>query len=243
VNNETERAIGAFNQALVADPHFVDATLALAELKIRKGDIGSAVALLKRLVQEQPKAVKAQLLLADAYSPSRGPGGRPPGVPPTGGTYATKPGDPIADGHGACSTGAKGRGQEGICEGRRKWRLITCRRWNNWWSWTWGEKEYSMAFNRAVSALFVLPCARKNLRLEHQGFRRLGIAPQLCLDSLKCRRILLLPQVQLHQLFPPPACNQAPLPAPSQMPSWPRPFAPVEQAPCPSAIGSPGFVA
>jgi len=32
VNNETERAIGAFNQALVADPHFVDATLALAEL-------------------------------------------------------------------------------------------------------------------------------------------------------------------------------------------------------------------
>jgi Tfp pilus assembly protein PilF len=30
-DNETERAIGSFDKALLADPHFVNATLALAE--------------------------------------------------------------------------------------------------------------------------------------------------------------------------------------------------------------------
>ena len=66
-DNETERAINSFNQALAKDPHFAEATLALAELRIRKGDPSAAIVSLKRLAQEQPKLAKAQLLLADAY--------------------------------------------------------------------------------------------------------------------------------------------------------------------------------
>jgi tetratricopeptide (TPR) repeat protein len=55
------------NEAIKLDPHFGEAILLLAELKIRKGIPAAAVDLLTPLTKERPQIAQAQYLLASAY--------------------------------------------------------------------------------------------------------------------------------------------------------------------------------
>jgi tetratricopeptide (TPR) repeat protein len=65
--NELGKALGNLNKTLALDPNFADATLLLAELKIRSGDRAAAIVSLKQLIQQRPDIASAQLLLADTY--------------------------------------------------------------------------------------------------------------------------------------------------------------------------------
>jgi len=65
--NDTPKAMAALNQAITLSPGYAEAIIALAQIKIAKGDVSSAVVALKQLVQQRPKLPDAQLILADAY--------------------------------------------------------------------------------------------------------------------------------------------------------------------------------
>jgi tetratricopeptide (TPR) repeat protein len=60
-------AINSLVAAVGLDPHFGEATLLLAELKIRSGQYAAAIDSLERLIKEQPQLPQAHLLLASAY--------------------------------------------------------------------------------------------------------------------------------------------------------------------------------
>lgn len=61
------KCVASLNQALALDPVYTQAALLSAQLDIRTGDAGAAVALLTRFVKKAPNVGQAQLLLADAY--------------------------------------------------------------------------------------------------------------------------------------------------------------------------------
>jgi tetratricopeptide (TPR) repeat protein len=63
----TEAAEKQLIVAIELDPHFDQAILLLAELKMRKGSAAAAVDLLAPLTKERPQIVRAQNLLAAAY--------------------------------------------------------------------------------------------------------------------------------------------------------------------------------
>jgi tetratricopeptide (TPR) repeat protein len=65
--NAVDEAENSLNEAIKLDPHFDQATLLLAELKIRKGNPVAAVDLLGPLTKERPQIAQAQYLLAAAY--------------------------------------------------------------------------------------------------------------------------------------------------------------------------------
>ena len=65
--NLVEAAENNLNDAIKLDPHFDQAILLLAELKIRKGSPAAAVDLLVPLTKERPQIAQAQYLLASAY--------------------------------------------------------------------------------------------------------------------------------------------------------------------------------
>ena len=65
--NAVEAADSRLNEAIKLDPHFQQAILLLAELKIRKGIPAAAVDLLAPLVKERPQIAQAHYLLASAY--------------------------------------------------------------------------------------------------------------------------------------------------------------------------------
>lgn len=66
--NDTAKAISSLNQAvLLTTNKFADATMALAQLRLSKGDFNTAIGSLRQLVQERPQLEKAQVLLAEAY--------------------------------------------------------------------------------------------------------------------------------------------------------------------------------
>src|SRR5208282_4700080 len=49
------------------NPKYADATVLLAEIQIRAGNVAPAIVSLKPLAQQQPPIVPARLLLAEAY--------------------------------------------------------------------------------------------------------------------------------------------------------------------------------
>jgi tetratricopeptide (TPR) repeat protein len=65
--NLTEAAEKSLDTAIQLDPHFNQAKLLLAEIKMRKGSPAAAVDLLVPVTKEQPKNVQAQYVLASAY--------------------------------------------------------------------------------------------------------------------------------------------------------------------------------
>jgi tetratricopeptide (TPR) repeat protein len=62
-----EAAESRLNEAVDLQPHFDQAAMLLAELKIRKGNPAAAVELLEPLTKERPQIAQAQYLLATAY--------------------------------------------------------------------------------------------------------------------------------------------------------------------------------
>src|SRR5215831_4078615 len=62
-----EAAESRLNEAVGLQPHFDQAAMLLAELKIRKGNPAAAVELLEPLTKERPQIAQAQYLLATAY--------------------------------------------------------------------------------------------------------------------------------------------------------------------------------
>jgi len=62
-----EAAESRLNEAVGLQPHFDQAAMLLAELKIRKGNPAAAVELLEPLTKERPQTAQAQYLLATAY--------------------------------------------------------------------------------------------------------------------------------------------------------------------------------
>jgi putative PEP-CTERM system TPR-repeat lipoprotein len=65
--NAVNNADARLNEAVKLDPHFEQAILLSAELKIRKGIPAAAVDLLIPLIQERPQAAQAHYLLGSAY--------------------------------------------------------------------------------------------------------------------------------------------------------------------------------
>ena len=65
--NAVESAESRLDEAIKLDPHFDQAILLLAELKMRKGTPAAAVDLLAPLIKEQPQIAQAHYLLASAY--------------------------------------------------------------------------------------------------------------------------------------------------------------------------------
>jgi putative PEP-CTERM system TPR-repeat lipoprotein len=65
--NAVDNADGRLNEAIKLDPHFEQAILLSAELKIRKGSPAAAVELLAPLIKERPQTAQAHYLLASAY--------------------------------------------------------------------------------------------------------------------------------------------------------------------------------
>ena len=65
--NAVESAESRLNEAVKLNPHFEQAILLLAELKIRKGIPAAAVDLLAPLTKERPQIAQAHYLLATAY--------------------------------------------------------------------------------------------------------------------------------------------------------------------------------
>jgi tetratricopeptide (TPR) repeat protein len=72
--NAVDNAINSLNVALSLDPQFDQATLLLAELRIRKGQYTTAVDALTQLIKERPQVAQAHLLLARAYLAQRNGG-------------------------------------------------------------------------------------------------------------------------------------------------------------------------
>ncbi len=72
-NQDPVKAISSLNQALAADPNYVDAILALAEINLRKGDTAAAISPLITLTKKRPELTRAQLLLAAAYRQRNAP--------------------------------------------------------------------------------------------------------------------------------------------------------------------------
>jgi tetratricopeptide (TPR) repeat protein len=68
LNNDATKAMQSLNQAVVLDPNYTEAILALAELNIRKGNAGAAIAPLLKLTQQRPQIPAGHLLLASAYA-------------------------------------------------------------------------------------------------------------------------------------------------------------------------------
>src|SRR5260221_5324350 len=66
-----DSADGRLNEAIKLDPHFEQAILLSAELKIRKGSPAAAVELLAPLIKERPQTAQAHYLLASAYLAQR----------------------------------------------------------------------------------------------------------------------------------------------------------------------------
>ena len=69
-SQETKAVQDAINSLVLAvslDPHFNEATLLLAELKIRTRQYAAAIDSLDKLIKEQPQLRQAHLLLASAY--------------------------------------------------------------------------------------------------------------------------------------------------------------------------------
>jgi tetratricopeptide (TPR) repeat protein len=71
MNKNQLKAIGSLHQALALEPRHTESILLLAELNIRKNDVGSAIAALQQLVKEQPEVAQSHLLLANAYRVQR----------------------------------------------------------------------------------------------------------------------------------------------------------------------------
>jgi tetratricopeptide (TPR) repeat protein len=65
--NLVDSAERSLNEAINLQPHFDQAAMLLAELKIRKGNPAAAVDLLVPLTKERPQVAQAQYLLAAAY--------------------------------------------------------------------------------------------------------------------------------------------------------------------------------
>ena len=65
--NDSSKAAGCFNRALELNPNYVDAILALAQIRVQDNNPGPAIIALEKLRQQQPRLMQAQLLLADAY--------------------------------------------------------------------------------------------------------------------------------------------------------------------------------
>ena len=65
--DDTAKGMASLNQAILLNPGFAEAILALAQMKVAKGDLSSAIASLKQLVQQHPQMASAQMLLAEAY--------------------------------------------------------------------------------------------------------------------------------------------------------------------------------
>jgi tetratricopeptide (TPR) repeat protein len=65
--NAVESAESRLNEAVGLQPHFDQAAMLLAELKLRKGSPAAAVELLEPLTKERPQIAQAQYLLATAY--------------------------------------------------------------------------------------------------------------------------------------------------------------------------------
>jgi tetratricopeptide (TPR) repeat protein len=66
-----DSADGRLNEAIKLDPHFEQAILLSAELKMRKGSPAAAVELLAPLIKERPQTAQAHYLLASAYLAQR----------------------------------------------------------------------------------------------------------------------------------------------------------------------------
>jgi len=73
VAHDRVQGMESLNQALTLDPGYAQAVQLLAELDIRSGDPGAAVALLTRFIKKSPGASQAHMLLADAYLAERQP--------------------------------------------------------------------------------------------------------------------------------------------------------------------------
>ena len=65
--NNRAQAAAALNQAIAANPNYLEPYLLLGELNLRNGDPQLVVPAMLELLTKQPGLVKAQLLLADAY--------------------------------------------------------------------------------------------------------------------------------------------------------------------------------
>src|SRR5262245_16711573 len=65
--NAVEAAENRLNEAVGLEPHFDQAAMLLAELKIRNGNHAAAVELLEPVTKERPQVAQAQYLLATAY--------------------------------------------------------------------------------------------------------------------------------------------------------------------------------
>ena len=65
--NALSEAENSLSEAIKLDPNFDQASLLLAELKIRKGNAAAVVDLLAPLTKERPQIAQAQYLLASAY--------------------------------------------------------------------------------------------------------------------------------------------------------------------------------
>jgi tetratricopeptide (TPR) repeat protein len=65
--NNLPQAIGALNQAVTANPEYVEALLLLSQLNLRNGKAEAAVQAMLDLLKKHPHFIPAQVLLADAY--------------------------------------------------------------------------------------------------------------------------------------------------------------------------------
>jgi len=65
--NAIDNADSRLNEAISLDPHFEQAILLFAELKIRKGGAAAAVDALVPLIKDKPQTAQAHYLLASAY--------------------------------------------------------------------------------------------------------------------------------------------------------------------------------
>ncbi len=66
-SNQSARAAASLKQAVAIDPDYSDAILLLAELNLRMDDPAAVVPAMVGLLRKQPKLVRAQLFLTDAY--------------------------------------------------------------------------------------------------------------------------------------------------------------------------------
>lgn len=66
-DNDTSNAIASLNQAIAANPDYVDAQLLLAETNLRMKNPQPVIPAMSRLLKAQPDLARAKFLLADAY--------------------------------------------------------------------------------------------------------------------------------------------------------------------------------
>ncbi|MCF7762210.1 MAG: tetratricopeptide repeat protein [Verrucomicrobia bacterium] len=72
-NNNLTKGMESLSRAITLNTNFVQASLLLGELNLRKGDTALAIVTLRQLTNQQPQLGRAYLMLADAYQAQRDP--------------------------------------------------------------------------------------------------------------------------------------------------------------------------